>query len=155
MIKTALQAKVEARNLLNAEYNRLLPILQSRFATLVGQKILRVNGSLMGKFSGLRPEVASPFQIWRNSSKYSLSFGLRICMMYGESKTEGCHYDEVTLYVGDLFGQFLKGLLKTTQTLRTDFSETEILAARRDLEEANKAARLANSKLAGFGEYDR
>ena len=147
--KTKLQAQIEARNAVNAECNRLKPILASSFAPLVGQKVLKADGSLLEKFANLEPQRNAGFIVYRLSSKYSLAFMVRVCV---GCEKHGCVYDERAVYVGELDGQNLRCLINT-QLARTDFSEREISDARASVQKAKDALSTAQNALCQFGEY--
>lgn len=147
-----LKAKVEARNVVNAEHNRLLPILAAAFKPFVGQKILKVDGSLLAKFENLVPQTGGKiFSAFKQNSNYTLSFVLRSCV---NDSVGGCAYDQATVYVGNICGGTLESLIDP-QPLRADYTVEDVLKARQALKEAKQAVDRANSNLAGFGEYDR
>lgn len=153
MNKTTLEAKVEARNLVAVEHNRLLTVLAAAFAPLVGQKILKADGSLLAKFESLAPRaVGGPlFSIYKLSSAYSLAFVVRSRVNCGD---HGCVYDEATVYVGDLDGAVLKGLI-APQPLPTGYTVAGVLEARKNLAAAKEAFSKAESAVWPFGSYDR
>jgi hypothetical protein len=153
-MKTTLEAKVEARNLVAAEHNRLLPLLAAAFAPLVGQKILKADGSLMEKVivKVMAPVVPSAgIQIYKLSSNYSLAFVVKACVLCDKG---GCVYDEATVYVGELDGSTLKALI-APQPLPTGYTVAGVLEARKNLEAAKAAFSKAESAVWPFGSYDR
>lgn len=151
-MKTQLQAKIEARNIVNAEHNRLLPLMRAAFAPLVGKKVLKVDGTLLGTLKDVVP-ACSPaiLNSYKLNSNYSLAFVVRACV---SDVGNVCAYDEATIYVGNLDGQNLASLIEP-QPLPVGYTEAQVLAARAELREAQEALRKAESKLASFGEYDR
>lgn len=154
MKRTALQAKVEARNRVNLEHNRLLAYCATAFGPLVGKKILKVDGDLLEKFKHLSPVGNTrELMIYRLSSNYSLAFVVKACVSYGEFDSH-CVYEEATVYVAELDGANL-GKLIAPQPLPVNYTPEAILAAREEVKAAKEALRRAESKLAGFGEYDR
>jgi hypothetical protein len=150
-MKTQLEAKVEARNIVATEHNRLLPLLAAAFAPLVGQKILKADGSLLAKFESLTPRAAGGplFSIYKLSSNYSLAFVVRSCV----NAERGCAYDEATVYVGNLDGAVLKDLI-APQPLPTGYTVAGVLEARKNLEAAKSAFSKAESAVWPFGSYD-
>jgi len=153
MNKTTLEAKVEARNIVATEHNRLLPLLDAAFAPLVGQKILKADGSLMEKVIAkvMAPVVPSAgIQIYKLSSNYSLAFVVKACVSCDD---HGCVYDEVVVYVGGLDGSTLKGLI-APQPLPTGYTVAGVLEARKAVVEAKEALSKAESAAWPFGSYD-
>jgi hypothetical protein len=153
-MKTTLEAKVEARNLVAVEHNRLLPLLAAAFAPLVGQKILKVDGTLLEKYKNIAP--LAPFftkelSIYRLSSSYSLAFVVKACVLCDRG---GYVYDEATVYVGELDGAVLKALI-APQPLPTGYTVEKVLEARKALEAAKAAFSKAESAVWPFGSYDR
>jgi hypothetical protein len=150
-MKTALQAKIEARNIANRIANELALSLAQSFAPLVGKKVLKIGG-LMEKYKSLVPsDMPGAFQIYRHPSDYSLDFIVRTCINWGD---HFCTYDQACACVGKLTDGVLTEIV-THQPLRTDYTEKEVSEAREALKVAEKALREAQSKLSGFGEYDR
>lgn len=151
-MKTQLQAKIEARNIVNAEHNRLLPLMRAAFAPLVGKKVLKVDGTLLGTLKDVVP-ACSPVILnsYKLGSNYSLAFVVRACV---SDTGNVCAYDEATIYVGNLNGQNLESLIEP-QYLPTGYTEQQILDARKAVKEAKEVLSRAESKLASFGEYDR
>lgn len=152
--KTILESRIAARNLANAEANRLAPIFRANFAPLVGQKIMKVGG-LMAKYEKLVPEITKHpnlLHMYRYPGMgYTLNYVVKACV---EHEPCGCSYEEVSIYVGELRDGVLTKLMDW-EDRPTDFTVEQITQARKACDEARKALHKAESGLFGFGEYDR
>ena len=84
---------------------------------------------------------------------YTLRFDVKTC--HGQRKRDytGAHYAEASVYLADLSGDTLTRLYAPDK-LREDFTEEEIIAARKEVDAAKDALSKAQSKLGSFGEYD-
>ena len=74
--KIALDAKVKAVNKANAYATKLYPMLASVFKPLVGQKVLKADGSILAKYAKLMPDfLLAPegIHVCQHMSKYSLA----------------------------------------------------------------------------------
>lgn len=158
-----LEAKVDARNRLNAKLNELHPILLARFRPLVGQKIMKVGG-FMEKFKHLPPPTLDgDFHITRYPSDYTLSFTVRTDSLY-RSTYGGDHccacYQEDTITIGEFLdnqGFVLKTVLDDANlhVRRTDYTADWVRDKRRNVKLADAALSAAKSALGPFEEYDR
>lgn len=150
MMNNKLKAKIQARNLVNAEHNRLLPILAEAFEPYIGEKVIKTDGTLLEKFKRFTPVPSSKLlSCYKMQSNYSLGFVIRACVSNGECSI----YDEVIVYVGELNGQVLKNLI-FSKALPTDFTEQTVLQARETVKKLKEALSQADTQLCGFGEYD-
>jgi hypothetical protein len=130
-MKTLLEAQVEAQNIANAEANRLAAILSKNFAPLVGQQILKADGSVMEKFKHLLPKMADTnglHNFFKSPSAYFLVFIVQSCVNYGICT---CTYGKAAIYVAELEpdGKTLKAIVNFEER-RTDYSVEKIVAAR-------------------------
>jgi len=148
-----LTAKVAAVNRANEYAARLYAALVEKFGPLVGQKILKADGTLLAKYAGLVPDLpCSPdLHVYRHSSDYSLAWTVKTWTLLPHS----CMYHEVTVYVGDLRGATLDKMTVHPFTGRTDYSVEEITAKRLSAESAKRVADELRSDLYPFGEEDR
>lgn len=148
-----LTAKVVAINRANAYAEKLHTILHERFAPLVGEQILKADGTLLKKYSDLVPKLEGEDKddiwIYRLSSAYSLAWVVKTC----ESMTGSCIYHETVAYIGNLDGKRLSNLLDFEER-RSDFTVDEILEKRAAYESANRLADELKGKLYPFGECD-
>lgn len=156
-----LEAQVEAVNKANAEANRLQRLFIEAFRPFVGKKIL-THGGLAQQPKQVVDSLLPPWKAdgyttpttYRNSSTYTLSFTVKIWIAKGDTGS----YHEATFYVGDLDGYNLKNVFEETKdriALRTDYTVEEVRRLRRELDDAEKAFRAAQSKLSPFGRYDQ
>lgn len=153
----ALSAKVAAVNKANAYALEIYPRLRLVFEPLVGQKILKVDGTLLAKVEKLLPEFpCSPgLHAYESSSDYSLRWCVKTMESY-QSRQSDCQiasYYEADVYIGTLENGVLTKLYEPP-ILRTDFTVGEISNLRAAYEKAKEAAREARSALGPFGEYD-
>lgn len=158
MIKTCLQAKVEARNLANAAALEYGPRIIAALAPFVGKPIQNRDGSKSAKLVkalaalNLPDSMLTPLQVVvrLESHWFRAEFRTRV--------STGCssQYGSQTVTLGDLDGQVLKKLANppTASYCRTDYTAEEILAARLAAEVAREALRDAERALCGFGEYE-
>ena len=147
-MKTKLQAKVEARNKVIAEYNRLAPILQENFAPLVGKKIMKSDG-LMEKYRNLVPKTESGI-MYLHRSDYSLVFIIKVNVSHEPC---GCIYDELSLYVGKIQNNNLAEILPV-ELIDKVYTVEQVLAMRKRVEKADKELRDAQAELVSFGIWD-
>lgn len=146
-----LTAKVAAVNRANEYATRLYAALVEQFAPLVGQKILKADGTLLAKYAGLVPNLpcTPDLHVYRHSSDYSLAWTVKTCEFMPPN---GCMYHEVTVYVGDLRGQTLEKMAIHPFAGRTDFSVEEITGKRAAYESAKRVADELRNDLYPFGE---
>lgn len=159
--RATLEARVKATNLVHEWANKIEPILKARFLPLVGQKILKADGSMMAKYaelanvSALQPDKMH--RICRETrSSYSLAWCLDVCVSV--EGFEGCIYEKQMVYVGQIKGSTLESVYPAklaSETHRTNYSADEVTALRAEYERLNKIAKDAQSALLPFGEYDR
>ena len=152
-----LAARVRAVNRANEFGRGLFVALTNIFEPLVGQKILKADGTLLEKFKKLLPPLpcTDGLHVYRHSSNYSLAWTVKTCEQIKD--THNCVYHEVVVYVGDLRGQLLEKLVThqfDEKTYRTDYTADEVKAKRAAYDEAKRLADEARSALYPFGEYD-
>lgn len=159
-----LSAKVAARNEVNALANRSFPDAVEALRPFIGQKVCKVDGSLMEKIKKALPPTMSA-----NGSEahswYSTGHGYNLVL---NVKTAACskgkgwtqsnqyqtaHYAESTVYLAHLSNGVLTGLYDAPN-FKTDYSEEFVRDARQEVERADKARRAAESKIHHFGLYD-
>ena len=161
--KGPLEAKVEAVNLANRTAAWLQKAMQEVFSPLVGQVILKRDGSLLAKVKKLVDRVVDvphdPRVHWYfMRSKYSVGWGVKACV----SDSRHAHYHDVPAYVGHLastgtgFGEqrVVLETLASPLEARADWTVGEVVANRLKYRMAEQAYRDAQSGLGPFGEYD-
>ena len=152
--RPVLEARVRGVNRANAFANELYPKLVALFTPLIGQKILKADGTLLAKIQKQVDDLGvlgrhEP-HVYRYNSPYSLVYTVKTC----EDCNGHAYYYETSVYVAHLDNGVLTGLYD--QDLRqTNYSADKVIAAREAYEKAKKAADEAQSALHPFGEYDR
>lgn len=157
-----LDARVMAKNAVHAWANQVGPILLARFRPLVGQKLLKVDGSFLEKYKGLSDDIPLPDKMhryWREGTgtgTSSLAYTLDICASV--DGFDGCIYEKQVVYVGSFTGQVLSSVRDArlvSQTLRTNYTSAEVLRLRDEHKALQEKANKALSALYPFGESDR
>lgn len=158
-----LTAEVNAVNLANGYANELLPKLVEFFTPLVGQKIVKADGSLLAKLESKLPvfpaekgrpgqHVHASVMTYRHRSDYSLAWTVKVCWPI---PPHTCTYYERTLYVGDMSGDTLKEMTKHLEPWRTDYTVEAAVAKIEAYEAAKKAADDARSECWPFEKFIR
>lgn len=154
----ALAAKIAAQNEANKAAIELYSKAVEPLKAFVGQKILKVDGTLLEKVKKVLPELVNTNEFrayYTTGGGYSLRIAITVNKS-SPSRRSDCQlaqYQESSAYLAGLRDGVLVKLYDAPQ-LRADFTEEEILMARKDLEYAKKAMSVAQSKLCGFGEYE-
>lgn len=145
-------AKVAAVNRANKYATQLFGELTEGFAPLVGQKILKADGTLLAKYVPLWPLVTDDqILVYRLDSEYSLGWVVKS----HEDILGSCVYHSTTIYVGDMSGQTLKNMAVNPFEGRFDFTVEEIIEKRAAYASAKKVADSFQTALYPFGEFDR
>lgn len=157
-----LEAKVRAVNSAHTQASSLHAILTTVFVNLVGKKILKVDGELLAKIAAVLPELpkGTGLNIWRKRSEYSLAWGISASESYSSGFPDGEHrtsvYHETTVYVGRLDGGILAEMTEfQPQSMRTNYTATEIAIRRATAEDLKKKYDKVISDLFPFGTDDR
>lgn len=154
--------KVDAVNAVHKYAMELYPKLVEIFKPYVGQKILKVDGSLLAKFKPLVDALDLPCNgkthVYRQHSDYVLSWEAK--MTFFAPNTENPHYSDhhqsetQSVRIGELKNGVLEKIYPAP-VLRTDYTVAEIEQKRQAYREAKKLADEAHSQLYPFGEYER
>lgn len=161
--ESPLAARVAAYNKVNAEANRMYPILRAFFEQFVGKKIA-ISGGMIKQIRDTLPKVGEGFTMHRASDCYSLRYTIYRDEYFEKSGGYGSSYRaEASLYIGEynrVSGSFhagcdLEKLLDCFEPLRTDYTVEEILQARQNFKIASDAKSAAERALYPFGEYER
>lgn len=152
MSREALEAQVRAVNSVRSYANWLQPLLIERFRPLVGQKILKADGSLLAKHEKLAPNPLPTeiHQVYRGVSPYSLRWIAKACEPY---PPHFCCYEEAGVFIGEL-SEGVLATLAVPVVYRCDYTVGEVLELREALKAASKAKDDALSALYPFGKYD-
>lgn len=146
-----LEAQVISVNQANKYANQVYKEAVTAFRPLVGQKILKADGSLLKKYKHLQDNLSlnKDCHIYKLDSIYSLGFTVKTCY-----NTQGyAFYHDVTAYVGKLHGVYLDEIDETPPDLREDYNAEEIIRLRKILIDAKETVSEIKSALAVFGEY--
>lgn len=149
------QAKVVARNRVNAQVNEIAPKFLEILKPFVGKKVIIGGNQLSAQLTkALDPflgwkKIHSDLQIYRNSSTYSLCFVFKTSEMDSENS---CVYQEEYVYLGDLELNNLKSIAEFTPR-KTDYNLAEIESVREELTKLEAKVSELNSKLSHFGRY--
>lgn len=154
----ALAAKVAAQNEANKAAIELYAKAVEPLKAFVGQKILKVDGTLLEKVRKALPELVNTNEF---RAYYTDGHGYSLCIAITVNKSSPSRRGDCLIsqhmgasaYLAELRNGVLVKLYNVPQ-LRTDFSDLEILLARKDLEYAKKAMSVAQGRLYSFGEYD-
>lgn len=161
-ISVKLARKVAAKNKMNSFINETMQAASDYFKSYVGKKILTVDNQFIKKISDTIPKKSHSGgehyeepHFYIAASRYSLI--LKVSMSYYRNNDKtlvDSMNDEV--YIGELDGGKLQMLNDLTSRQRkVDYSVDEIIEARNQLQVANLVKQTLESKLNGFGEYDR
>ena len=129
------------------------PQLVAVFTPLVGQKIEKVDGSLLAKYESLLPkfEDGNVLHVYRHRSNYSLAWVVKTCESV---PPHGCTYHETVVYIGEMSNGVLTKICDPLKA-KCNYTVEEVVEARKVHEAAKKKASDALSALHPFGEYDR
>lgn len=155
--RKVLEARVRGVNAAHAYASTLTPLLRERFTPLVGQKVVKNDGTLLAKFAGLLPEFPNgvKLHVYKHVSAYSLAWTVKTCEVDVVDGTGHAYYYETVVYVGDLANGVLTSIERHPCTLRTDYTVEDVVKVRKEFEVARKVFEDARSALYPFGEYDR
>lgn len=153
---TPLEVKVKLVNLCHSEAKKLFAQMKRALADCVGRKIEKVDGQLFESVKKLLPDLPNTFNIsfYRNSSRHSLSWNVKVGGTVHINGFERAIYHDVSVYVGNMSDGVLTSLCDTVD-LRDDYTVEEVTNLREDYKTKKKAAEAAESKLFPFGEIDR
>jgi len=163
---TVLEAKVAARNKVNALALEMAPKMIATLAPFVGKKIVNQTGGLSAKAKACLPNdnCTNGAQFWYRANNYSVDACFKVCeiskgRLYGQEFNGEVSQDCIGSYAEQSITLcVVDGLncerLGPEAHLRTDYSVAEVQAARIALRAAQNALDEARSNLSGFGEYD-
>ncbi len=161
---SALAARCAGQNEINALANRLVPLYRDALRPFLGQPIEKATGGLRAKvkevLDPITPECVTdgyttPHAWLSTGSGYSLTLNVKTCKAFDRgTQGQGCHYEEIAIYLADLNGLTLSRFYDFTPG-RTDYTPEEIAKLREAHKIARDAADKARSALHPFGESDR
>lgn len=139
-----IQAKVNARNSVNAALLQRASAMRDALIPFVGQKILKTTGELLKKVADALPKTQSTADLliyYTTGSGYSLRACFRACNF-----TSGFNaYAEADAYLCDIENGVLKAIYpnETLQTHRTNYTADEVNYLQNEI----KATKATLSKL--------
>ncbi len=142
--------KVSARNLVNVEILRRAPAMFEALRPLVGQKILKADGTFLKKFESVLPALpgAVGLHAYYTAGHYSLRACFRACVTTSEG---GTAYAEADVYLADLTAGVINHLYTfNPENYRTDFGFNEVRALQTELKAAKSKVSELESKLAAI-----
>lgn len=155
-----LAAKVAAVNQANAAANSLYPQLRAVFEPLVGQTVIKVDGSLTQKVKNLLPALpnTTALNVYYSPNSSSLVWHVKACVNIRPSQVQwlNCHtcvYYEISICVGFVRGQILTNLVDWKDH-RTNYTVEEVAQNIKAIDEAKNALNEARSRLCPFDETD-
>jgi hypothetical protein len=156
--KKQLDAKIAARNKLNAAINANLPRMIATLIPLIGKKIQKTDGTILEKIKPILPIEGESVKAENVTWHYSIQgrdfkVFFKIHTSFNERQYER-QYDEATFYIAKLDGGILKEVCEDREPLRTDFSAQTIQRLRNEVKEARRVLHDKESELRGFGEWD-
>lgn len=156
---TALEAKVAARNQVNALANQLSPAIFEALKPFVGTKCFNQGAAISKKLREALPELPNTIEA---SGSYTTGHGYSLVVIF-KSATYSTHneydrseYAEETVYLADIGrNDWTMPKLYDFTPRRVNFTVDEVKTARAELKAAQNLVSAAQSKLCLFGEYDR
>jgi hypothetical protein len=152
--ETSLDAKVQAQNTAAFIANELYPVFRGIFEPMVGQKVLKADGSLIAKIEAQLPKIQNiqRVQVYRQSTQQNLYWSL--CWAVKVSCTVKnrpfCEYQEVYITVGSLDDGVLVELVDETDKKRDDYDVNDIRRLQEVYRVKMKEAREAERALYPF-----
>lgn len=154
--KSHLTAKVNGRNIANREANRLSPVLIEALKPWADKKILKVDSSFLEAFRKTLPNLD-------RNDKAGLSYrivsggGYNVILYVRHTGSYGEHfacYTEEAVYLANIRDGVLAKINDPFTGRKTDFTVSDIEAARKVVSNARAALQDAERALVGFGEHD-
>lgn len=151
-------AQIKANNKANKIAGEVYEVLAAFFTPLVGKKIIKVDGSLMGKIKAELPalDFGAGVTVVRDSRNGSnLVWTVQVCEKVQTPagwRDAGSVYGSATVYVGSMPADVLTEMAKPV-TRRTDLAIEEVNTLLADYEAKKKIADQAESALYGTGLY--
>lgn len=159
-----LTANVRATNFAHAYANELRKRLMAYFAPLVGQKVIKADGTLLKKLvlpefpkeDDFKQHPNDTVHVYKLSSDYSLGWTVKTC---STMPPHGCVYYEATVYIGEMgYGggrDILTKLTPPSEDRRADYTVAEIMEKIALYEAAQKIADGLKSLVHPFDKFVR
>ena len=150
--ETSLDAKVQAQNTAAFIANELYPVFRGIFEPMVGQKVLKADGSLLAKVEAQLPKIQNiqGVQVYRQSTQQNLYWSLcwAVKVSCTVKNSPFWEHQEVYITVGSLDDGVLVELVDEADKKRDDYTANEIRRLqevyRVKMEEARQAERALN-----------
>jgi hypothetical protein len=149
-----LVALVSAVNRAHSEAGRLYSVMAAALKPMIGQVILKADGTLMAKVQKMLPELPYTRDVMTclRTSNYNLWLTVKTCEGIGDtSGPHTCLYHETSVYLANLRDRTLLSLMAHDEC-RTDYTVEEVMSLRQKCAEAKKAYEAARSACYPFGE---
>ncbi len=144
-----LKCKIIARNRVNQAILDIAPVMRGALAPFVGQKICKVDGSLLQKVRNALPEppnTVSVFAYYTTGNGYTLRAGFRASQSV---PGEGTQYAEADAYLGDIQdGVLIK--IYPSASYRTDYELAEVKSLQEQLKAAQRTVSTVQSQLSAI-----
>lgn len=160
--ETALAAKIAARNLANQTAMDLFPQMAEALKPFVGQKVCKVDGTLLKKVNEALPKGTNTVQTrgYYSVDDYTLAFRLTTTEhnkardWTPETQYQHPQSADRTLFLGHLRDGVLTELYDA-QTFKTDYTEDFVVQTRKAVREAETALNQVRNSLGDFGMWDQ
>ena len=151
-----IKARCEAVNRANAYAAEIWPKLEAIFKPYVGQKVCKVDGSLLAKIKkevdALELSKPKDINVYRYPSGYSINYVVTADTYHNNRS----YRHEHTIYVANIRDGILESIYeKDPQADPTVFTVDHVIRVREAFKVARDAFSEAQSALYPFGEYDR
>jgi hypothetical protein len=148
--ETSLDAKVQAQNTAAFIANELYPVFRSVFEPMVGQKVLKFDGSLIAKVEAQLPKIQNiqGVQVYRHSIWGTLCWVVKVSCAVKDRPF--CEYQEVPITIGSLDDGVLVELFDETDKKRDDYDVNDIRRLQEVYRVKMKEAREAERALYPF-----
>lgn len=162
MTDNELIANITALNLANSVANRLHPALAEYFTPLIGQKIIKADGSLIAKHKDKVAELIAQFErpskgtthnnvrITRFNARTSLAYDISVCERVPNE--EHCTYKNVVIYIGDMPGDSITRLEPVVTDRPTAYNLEKIKAAQAEYKRLQALADKAKDEIPYFAQ---
>lgn len=149
-----LDARIRAVNAAHACANEMHPLLYDYFLPLVGAQILRADGNLMKRLANDMPQLPHrhDLTVFRSYSRYHLQWTVNASADAGNGH---CVSHSTVVTVGK-FSSTTPSVLEDLmpfEPLRTDWTQSQVVALREACREAKRQFDVAVHNLSPFGEH--
>ena len=150
-----INAKVQAVNLANKTANQLHATLVQILTPFIGQQIIKADGKLRANITKLLPKFPNDTKIlvYQGNSEYNLYWIAKACQGIGDtSGNHTCLYHETSVYVANITTGVLVSL-HDAPNFREDYTVDEVIAAKLNVDEAQRSLDKAKAVLNQFTNF--